>query len=229
MKTIGFIGGGRITGIFLRAFENSGVTFEKVVVSDINPDVLSSLKAKFPYITTVAGESLEAARNDLVFLAVHPPVLIDTATVIKDYVKPETVVMSLAPKHTIARISQAMGGFANIARMNPSASSIVNKGVNPIAYGPGIDAGMKSKLLRLLQVLGSTPEVDEPKLEAYAVVSAMGHTYFFFSFRNLRNWPSVSDWKKMKLSTLFPKWFAVPWTRSTSRDCLTPKWPTWCR
>jgi pyrroline-5-carboxylate reductase len=40
-KSLGFIGGGRITKIILQAFENSGITFEKVVVSDINQEVLS--------------------------------------------------------------------------------------------------------------------------------------------------------------------------------------------
>src|SRR5512133_1252993 len=38
----------------------------------------------------------------------------------------------------------------------------------------------RNQLLELLQPLGSTPVVDESKIEAYAVSSAMGHTYFFF-------------------------------------------------
>jgi len=42
MKTtaVGFIGGGRITRIFLQAFKNNQVVTSKVVVYDTNPDAL---------------------------------------------------------------------------------------------------------------------------------------------------------------------------------------------
>jgi len=48
MKTnsLGFIGGGRIAKIILQAFENSGITFGKIVVTDTNPDMLKSLMLK---------------------------------------------------------------------------------------------------------------------------------------------------------------------------------------
>ncbi len=37
-KTLGFIGGGRITRIFLQAFRNKDVSFDDVVVYDHNPE-----------------------------------------------------------------------------------------------------------------------------------------------------------------------------------------------
>ncbi len=46
MKTIGFIGGGRITGILLHAFENSGISLEKVTVSDINQEGAECFESK---------------------------------------------------------------------------------------------------------------------------------------------------------------------------------------
>ena len=53
-STLGFIGGGRVTKIFLQAFANKKATFEKIVVFDINADVLSSLKSTFPQAKSVA-------------------------------------------------------------------------------------------------------------------------------------------------------------------------------
>jgi len=40
-KSIGFIGGGRITRIFLKAFENKEVSFKGIGVFDTNKDVLA--------------------------------------------------------------------------------------------------------------------------------------------------------------------------------------------
>ena len=52
MKTISFIGGGRISKILIQGFKKAGIDFQKMVVFDVNTDVLSSLKKKFPYVTT---------------------------------------------------------------------------------------------------------------------------------------------------------------------------------
>lgn len=188
MKTnsLGFIGGGRVTRIILQAFENSGITFEKVVVTDTNPEALKSLKAKFPKITVTSDNLQEVVKNEVVFIALHPPVLMDTLAKIKDFVSKDTVLVSLAPKLTIDKMASALGGFANISRMNPSASAIVNKGVNPIAFSLDMQVEVKNKLLELMRSLGSTPVVEESKIEAYAVITAMGHTYFFFQIQKLK-------------------------------------------
>jgi pyrroline-5-carboxylate reductase len=47
-KTIGFIGGGRITRIFLAGWKRAGMLPGKVVVSDCNADALAKLKSQFP-------------------------------------------------------------------------------------------------------------------------------------------------------------------------------------
>lgn len=184
-KTLGFIGGGRITKIILQAYQNQNVSFEKIVVTDTSLDVLNSLKKKFPNII-ITDNLQEAANNEVVFVALHPPVLMETLGKVKDTLNKNSILVSLAPKLTIEKMNSVLTGFNNIARMNPSASAIVNKGVNPIAFAKEMSSETKNQLLELTQPLGSVPVVDESKIEAYAVISAMGHTYFFFQFNKLK-------------------------------------------
>jgi pyrroline-5-carboxylate reductase len=186
MKTVGFIGGGRVTKIFLQAFQNAGINFGKVVVFDTNSDTLNALKSKFPNIHITTDNLKDVASADLVFIALHPPVLMEALEKIKDFVSKTAIVVSLAPKVTIDKMSEALDGFANLVRMNPSASTIANKGVNPVAFAKNIAADAKSNFLTLMLPLGYTPEVAEAKIEAYAVISAMGHTYFFFQLQKLK-------------------------------------------
>jgi pyrroline-5-carboxylate reductase len=188
MKThsLGFIGGGRISKIILQAFDNDGISFEKIVVFDINKDVLSSLKLKFPKISVTTDNLQEAMQCEIIFIALHPPVIIDTLAKVKDFVNKDSVLVSLAPKLTIEKMAMALGGFANIVRMNPSASAIVNKGVNPLTFSKEMSVEVKNKILELMRSLGSTPVVEESKIEAYAVITAMGHTYYFFQFQKLK-------------------------------------------
>ena len=56
----------------------------------------------------------------------------------------------------------------------------MGEGYNPVAFGPGITKKEKEDLSRLFKKLGDCPEVDEEKLEAYAIITAMGPTYLWF-------------------------------------------------
>ncbi|RPI42109.1 MAG: hypothetical protein EHM46_05580, partial [Bacteroidetes bacterium] len=71
--TLGFIGGGRITRIFLQAFRNKSLEFDSTGVYEPVQEVASALKAQFPGITLESSPA-GPARMDVVFLGVHPPV-----------------------------------------------------------------------------------------------------------------------------------------------------------
>jgi len=184
-KTLGFIGGGRIVRIFIEGWRRAGKMPPKITVFDCNPDTLAKLKSQFPAIETVNDKALAAAQ-DIVFLAVHPPVMAETASALRGTLKADSVVISLAPKFPIAKLSELLGGFSSVARVIPNAPSICNLGYNPVAFSAGLSPSDKQSVLALLEPLGECPEVLEEKLEGYAVLSAMGPTYLWFQIQALR-------------------------------------------
>ncbi len=181
-KSIGFIGGGRVTKILLQGFKNK-VKLEKVVVADTNPEVLAKLKKQFPEVEGV--DSKTAAGQNIVFISLHPPVVMDTLELIKDSVKKDTILISLAPKISIAKIASKLHGANNIARLIPNATSYINEGYNPVCFSSDFEKGEKKEILDLLKMLGETFEVAEEKLESYAIMSAMLPTYFWFQWNEL--------------------------------------------
>ncbi len=183
--TIGFIGGGRITRIFLEGWTRAHQMPPGVFVSDSNAEVLSALKSRFPAVHTTPDNAL-AARQDLVFLAVHPPLVAEVTAGIRDQLKPAATVVSLAPKFTIAKLTALLGGFDRLARVIPNAPSIVGAGYNPVTFGGALGIPEETLLTRLFAPLGEFPEVAEEKLEAYAVLTAMGPTYLWFQWQTLR-------------------------------------------
>jgi len=203
MKTnsIGFIGGGRITKIMLHAFNNGPIRFDKMVVFDTNSKALPLLKQKFPNIT-VTENLLEVTNTEVVFLAIHPPVMMETLAKLKGELNSETLLVSLAPKITMEKMTAALDGFDNVARMNPSASSVVNKGVNPVAFGSLVSAETKDRFLEMMLSLGHTPEIAESKMEAYAVISAMGHTYFFFQLQKMKELAIIFGMEEVEAETV---------------------------
>lgn len=183
--SVGFIGGGRITRIFLDGWKKEGKLPAIIRVSDSNPDVLKTLQTKHPEIE-VSSENVKAAECDVVFLALHPPAIGGILEGVKSVLRHDAILISLAPKWTIDKLSAALGGFNRIIRMIPNAPSAIGEGYNPVAFSNKIDDDEKKDMLRLFKALGDCPEVEESKLEAYAILSAMGPTYLWFQMQKLR-------------------------------------------
>jgi len=106
----------------------------------------------------------------------------ETLTAIKGLMSDSRIVISLAPKITLDKIFANLEN-KNLVRMIPNATSCINQGYNPVCFAP--DCADKQDIMQLLSVLGKTFETDEPKLEAYAIASAMLPTYFWFQWFEL--------------------------------------------
>jgi pyrroline-5-carboxylate reductase len=187
MKTVslGFIGGGRVTRIILQALRNKNAIFSNITVADISEDVSSNLKKLYPGIQI--ENAMEAASREIVFISLHPPVIMETLEQLKNQFKSDSVVISLAPKITISKIKSKLIQVANVARLIPNATSFINEGYNPVCFSPDFNTTEKEHVLDMLRILGNTFEVAEEKLESYAILSAMLPTYFWFQWMELQS------------------------------------------
>jgi len=186
MKTLGFIGGGRITRILLHGFKNADVSFDGIFVFETNEAVLNALKSDFPHIQDSGTDRALAASADCVFIALHPPVLMEALNSIRNFINKNALVLSLAPKITLDKIQAILPDIPNIARMNPNAGTYVNKGYNPVCFAENTNGAIMDDFIEVFKKLGQVPVVPESLMEAYAMVSAMGHTYFWFQLQQLK-------------------------------------------
>ena len=109
----------------------------------------------------------------------------ETLEKVVPYITDKTLVLSLAPKVKIAGIANKLNAVTKIVRLIPNATSVINEGYNPVCFSSGISGNEKTEILGMLRALGETFEVPEEKLEAYAIVSAMAPTYFWFQWKKL--------------------------------------------
>jgi pyrroline-5-carboxylate reductase len=100
--------------------------------------------------------------------------------------KPGSILVSLAPKLSVAKLTGALGGFDRIVRLIPNAPSIIGEGFNPISFSGALSEVERAEISALMSTLGKCPEVDEGKLEAYAILTAMGPTYLWFQLHELQ-------------------------------------------
>ena len=163
-KSIGFVGGGRITRIFLQAFKNKKFKNGIIKVHDTSKEILISLKNRFLDIK-IADSLGPVFRQEIVFIAIHPPVIMDTLDKMKHFITDDSVIVSLAPKISIEKIIAKLG-VRNIVRMIPSATSYINEGYNPLCFAGSFESD-KSQLIKIFEVMGKTFDVPEDKLETY--------------------------------------------------------------
>jgi pyrroline-5-carboxylate reductase len=183
-QAVGFVGGGRVVRIMLAGWRRAGRLPSDVVVSDADVGVQQRLKAEFPSIA-VTGDNRDAATRGIVFCALHPPAVLAALGELQRSLPADGVLVSLAPRWTMSRISEALGGFSRLARAIPNAPSIVNRGYNPLTFSERLTAGERARVLALFAPLGACPEVREDTLEAYAIVAAMGPTYLWYQLYQL--------------------------------------------
>ncbi len=179
----GFVGGGRVTRVLVGGWHHAGALPGGSLVNEPDDAAFAQLAAQCPEVRRVPME--EVAAVDVVFLALHPPVLAAMLPALRSCLGARALVVSLAPKITLSALTRGLGS-ARVVRMIPNAPSIIGRGYNPVAFGEGVDAAARRDLSVLFASWGAWPEVPERDLEAYAILTGMGPTYYWYQWQALR-------------------------------------------
>jgi pyrroline-5-carboxylate reductase len=152
-------------------------------VNEPDDAAFAQLAALCPEIRRSSTE--EAAAADVVFVALHPPVMASMLPVLRPCLGAQAVIVSLAPKIPLSALAAGLG-TARVIRMIPNAPSVIGRGYNPVAFGDGLDAAARQDVSILFAPWGAWPLVQERDLEAYAILTGMGPTYYWYQWQALR-------------------------------------------
>ncbi len=181
--SVGFIGGGRVARVLVGGWLHGHGLPGTVSVSEPNDPAFAQLVELCPEVHRASQE--HAAGTDVVFLALHPPVLGPMLQTLRPCLGTKAIVVSLAPKIPLSTLSAGLG-TSRVMRMIPNAPSVIGRGYNPIAFGEGVDSAARQALSTMFAPWGACPEVAERDLEAYAILTGMGPTYYWYQWQALR-------------------------------------------
>ncbi|MGQ9853032.1 MAG: pyrroline-5-carboxylate reductase family protein [Candidatus Oleimicrobiaceae bacterium] len=186
-EVFGFVGGGRVTRLLLTGLRRAQALPHKVVIYDPDPSAIGKLAAILgDRLVPAKGNAAVASESALVFLAVHPPVMEAACAQVGPALGADATVISLVPTITTRRLARLLGGFSRIVRMIPNAPSLMGHGFNPVTFSAELGQEDRTQLQELFRHWGVSPEVPEGHLEAYAVLTGMGPTYFWFQWLTLK-------------------------------------------
>lgn len=174
--TILLAGAGKMGGAMMAGWLARGLSPERLAVIEPYPaDDVGALKSK-----GVRLNPLPATVTDTValVLAVKPQTFGEAALMLKPFVRPDTVVVSIMAGRTIAGIATACGGA--VVRAMPNTPAAIGRGMTVAVPAANVTPSQRTLADALLAATGAIEWVDDEALmDAVTAVSGSGPAYVF--------------------------------------------------
>jgi pyrroline-5-carboxylate reductase len=170
-------GAGKMGGAMLTGWLARGLDACDVAVIEPHPtEEIRALTARGVRINPPAQDVGAVAA---LVIAVKPQMFREAGPVLRGYVGPRTLVLSIMAGTTIASISQACGG-GSVVRAMPNTPAAIGRGITVAVAAGGVSAGQRAMADALLRASGSVEWVDDEALmDAVTAVSGSGPAYVF--------------------------------------------------
>lgn len=178
MKKIGFIGAGNMGYPLLcgaiKQFGKEQVTFR------------CAHEEKNKMIETETGVSSAPSLRELVqqvsviVLAVKPQFFDDILTEIKEDIRADHTIVSMAPGVTIEYLSNALGKIPTIVRTMPNTPAMVGEGMTAICFGnQEIKEENETLITKLFEAVGKTVILKESLMDASIIASGSSPAFLY--------------------------------------------------
>lgn len=178
MDAIGFIGSGNMAEAMINGVLKANVYRPGLVyTSDVRPERLSYLREHYGVRTTKSNAEL-ASKADILVLSVKPQNMTDALGSIKDAIKPDALIISIAAGIKTSNISAVLGDVA-IVRVMPNMPAWVDEGASVLFANEKAKTKVEVARLIFLSVGEAIVVEDEDLLDAVTAISGSGPAYFF--------------------------------------------------
>lgn len=171
MIRIGFIGYGSMGSMLLQGFIKSGVIApEEIIVSTRTKSKLLDIRNNWAGVN-IARDNAEAAQNaKYIFVCVKPLEVKNVLKEIKGFLKPDSVVISIAGSGTMENIENLTHG--KVIRLIPSLTSEVLEGISLVCCNKLVDNGEMDYIEQLLNGISTVKRVREEALDLAAELTS---------------------------------------------------------
>ena len=178
MDTIGFIGSGNMAEALIKGIISAGVYKpENIFISDVRAERLELL-AKHYSVKKADSNTALASKVDILVLSVKPQNMTDVLEDIKDAVRNDILVISIAAGKKVANITNVLGDMA-VVRVMPNTPALIGEGASAL-FANAKAKPMLEKAKSIFSAVGKTVVVDDEGLiDAVTAVSGSGPAYYF--------------------------------------------------
>jgi len=182
---IAMLGLGSMNGAILSGFLGAGTAPEDIIATSRSAASAQARSEQYG-VTVLAEEQDEAANRtaagqaDIVFLGVKPHQITDLCAEIRDALKPEAVVVSVAAAVTLDMMEQALAPGQPAIRTMPNTPLSVGQGVVGLAAGTHSSEQQTQQVAELMGASGAVHILAEEQIDALTGVAGSGPAYAFY-------------------------------------------------
>lgn len=178
MMKLGFIGTGNMAGAIMGGIiKNQIFRPEKIIGADISE--AGREKTKEAYGIEVTGDNRKAADSEVLILSVKPQYYADAIAEIKDCVRDDQLIITIAPGKTLAWLEEQFGKPVKIVRTMPNTPALVGEGMTAACVNQYVTEEEKAYALKILSSFGKVELVPEHLIDAVVAVSGSAPAYVF--------------------------------------------------
>ncbi|MCF0145151.1 MAG: pyrroline-5-carboxylate reductase [Eubacterium sp.] len=176
---IGLIGCGNMGGALLGGMLKQGyVSPGDVRVSDVSEQAVKETVDRH-WVRPAENNRETAEQADVLILAVKPQFLKGLIAEIRDHVRENTVVVTLAPGKTLAWLEEAFGRPVKLIRTMPNTPALVGKGMTALCPNGIVSPEELQAVEKLFSAVGRTAVLSEELMDTVTGVSGSSPAYVF--------------------------------------------------
>lgn len=179
MMKLGFIGTGNMAGAIMGGIIKTGLLkAEEIIGSDITE--AGRRKVQETYGICVTADNCEAAREaEVLVLSVKPQFYEQTILQIRDEIREDQLIITLAPGKTIAWLEERFAKPVKIVRTMPNTPALVGEGMTAACPNQNVTEEEMAYALQILGAFGKVEVVAERLIDAVVAVSGSAPAYVF--------------------------------------------------
>ena len=177
--TIGFIGCGNMGRAIMGGIVNSKIACPKnIIVGDINEKALNATKEEFG-VNITTNNSDVAKSADILILSIKPnlyPMIIDG---IKNDVKDNVIVVTIAAGKTIESTQNSFGKKVKVVRAMPNTPALVGEGMAAVCPSKEVTEEELNSVIEIFESFGKAERIGENLFDAVTSVSGSSPAYVY--------------------------------------------------
>ncbi len=182
---LGFIGCGTMGTALLEGIMQKGLRKPaEVVVFDQDRSKTTILEEKYGVRVESGAEEL-CSQAQMIFLAVKPQDMPTLLEKIKDKIRDNHLVISVAAGLRLNFFQNILGSDKKLVRVMPNTPSLIGKGMSVVSSGETVSAAQEQEIVTLLEALGKVMVLDEKHMDVVTALSGSGPAYVLLFIESL--------------------------------------------
>lgn len=189
---LGFIGTGNMAGAIMGGVIKSNVFKpEEIIGADLFAPGRERVKNLYGINVTESNKEV-IEKSEVVILSVKPQYYESVIGEIKELVRPEQIIVTIAPGKTLGWLAEKFGKDVKIVRTMPNTPAMVGEGMTAACANEHVTKEELDYVCRILSAFGKVEVVGEHLMDVVVSVSGSSPAYVFMFIESMAD-AAVAD------------------------------------